>query len=556
MKSPQDIREYVEQQLEQMRTKRNPWFTHWQELADNILPRRMEYLISPNSQKSSLGMNKKIVDPTGTSAARVCAAGMMTGVNSPARPWFRLAVGDVTANQDTGSPEAQWLWDVEKRAEAVLAQSNVYNSLAGAHQDNVVFGSAPIFIYEDYEDVIRAYPCVVGEYFLAVDDRNFPCIIAREFSLSVRAIVKWFSYENCPPDIQSAYDQKSMNQEWTVCHYCEPNTEGWVRKAFKFWECYWIKGSPRDKTLRTKGFFEQPFVCMRWDVLGASPYASSPGMDALPEIKQLFHETNRKAQAIDKMVSPPVVADVAIRNQPTSLLPGGVTYVSGASQIGVKPIFTVQPPIQEMMGDIQEIQNRIKTIFYNDLFMMISQLDTVRTATEIAERREEKLIMLGPVLDRLQNECLDPLITRIFNIMWRGRLLPNPPESIRGREIKVQYVSMLAEAQAASKTIAIERVVGFAGTVAAGAPDVLDRIDVDKAVVLYAEGLRVPAPMIRPDEQVTEMRKAREQERQAATLLDQTQAGANAAKTMSQAEIGGGQNALTAIAGGMADAAA
>lgn len=545
-----EARKYVTQRLESLRSERTSWLTHWREVADYILPRRIRWLISPNDKKRGQGINTKIVDPTGTLAAQVCGAGMMSGVTSPARPWFRLRIGNFSSEGD--SEVSTWLYEVENRMGYVLAQSNIYNCVAAAHEDDVVFGTAVVWIDEDFEDVVRGFNPMLGEFFLAVDERNYPSTLYREFTLSIRAIVAKFGEENCPEEVRNLYKQggNNLDAERIVCHACEKNFNYYVNKKFSYFSCYWLKSAPEDEVLELKGYYEQPFGVFRWNVMSNDAYARSPGMDALPEIKQLQHETNRKAQAIDKMVAPPLVGDIQLRNQPTSLLPGGVTYVNGASKVGLKPIFTVQPPIQEMVGDIQEIQNRIRSIFFNDIFMMISQLDTVRSATEIEARREEKLIMLGPVLDRLQNEALDPIVDRVFGIMLRGKLFPPPPQSIAGANIEVQYISMLAEAQSASKTVGIERLLGFIGTLAAGDPSALDRFNSDEATKEYARALRVSPKILRDDKAVEQMRAQRNQETQAASILQQTQAGAEAARTLSEADVGGGQNALGMMMGG------
>src|SRR5262249_34299473 len=140
------------------------------------------------------------------------------------------------------------------------------------------------------------------------------------------------------------------------------------------------------------GFFEQPFIAPRWDIVSNDAYGRGPGMDALPDIKQLQLEVKRKAQAIDKLVNPPMVADIQLKNQPASLLPGGVTYVSGLAQ-GAKPsfapVYQVMPPVKEIMEDLNEIRQRIKDTFFNNLFQVISQFETRSnvSATEIDARR-------------------------------------------------------------------------------------------------------------------------------------------------------------------------
>ena len=75
--------------------------------------------------------------------------------------------------------------------------------------------------------------------------------------------------------------------------------------------------------------------------------------------------------------------------------------------------------------DIQDVQKRIKEIFFNDLFLMFQQMEAEpRSATAIDARREEKMVMLGPVLERFQNEALDKVIDRVFNIMLRAQTVP------------------------------------------------------------------------------------------------------------------------------------
>ena len=273
-------------------------------------------------------------------------------------------------------------------------------------------------------------------------------------------------------------------------------------------------------------------------------------MDALGDVKQLQQEQKRKAQALDKLVNPPLLADVQLKNQPASLLPGAITYVSGTSQIGMKPVFTVNPPVQEIMLDIEKVQERVKTIFFNDLFMMISQLQTVRTATEIDARREEKLVMLGPVLERFQNEALDKAVDRTFNIMHRAGLLPPAPQEIQGQHVDIEYVSMLAEAQRAVGTSALERLAAQAGNLAAVDPTVLDKIDFDQFISVYGNLLSIDPRVIRDDKAVAQVRAQRQQAQEQQTALAMTDPAVKGAQVLSKTDVGGGQNALAAMLGG------
>jgi hypothetical protein len=233
-------------------------------------------------------------------------------------------------------------------------------------------------------------------------------------------------------------------------------------------------------------------------------------MDALGDTKQLQQEQKRKAQAIDKMVNPPMVADVAMKNQPASGLPGGVTYVTGFSRErpGFAPAYQVVPPIAELKQDINEVQERIKRTFFNNLFTDISDLKTVRSATEIEARREEKLLML-PVIKRLDKEALSVAIERTWAIMMRGKLFPPPPQEVVGHLIGIKYVSPFAMAMLAAETTAIERAMAFSGNLAAEFPNIKDNVDEDATWHIYVDALGTDPRISRSDEDRDAIRKER-----------------------------------------------
>ncbi len=539
--------------LEALRADRYSWMAHWLQLANFILPRRYMWLVPTSQTLRGQPLNNYIIDSTGTIAARTCASGMLAGIVSPSRPWFKAKLQGFT-NSDTSNPVSLWLAEVEKRMLRVFAESNFYDSVGTLFMDLVVFGTAPMIVYEDFDDVIRCFNPCAGEYFVGSSPRLHINQFFREFTYTADQLAEEFGEENLSTNARNLLRQPGGGQrQIVVCHAIRPN-RGEMPARFSECEYYWEKGQPKgsdgnDLFLRKRGFFEPPFVCPRWDTTGNDSYGRSPGMDALGDIKQLQQETKRKAQALDKMVNPPLVGDVQLKNQPATQIPGGITYVAGANNVGLKPLFQVMPPVQEIMLDIQEIQQRIRTIFFNDLWLMISQLQTVRSATEIDARREEKLIMLGPVLERFHNEALDPLINRTFNIMLRGGLLPEAPEEIQGSVLQIQYTSMLATAQNAAATASIERLFAQAGSLVAVQPDVMDNIDVDEGLADYAEKLDVPPKIIRSVEEVAMIREMRMKQKQQQDALLATDALAKAGKTMSETDVGGGQNAVQMMLG-------
>ena len=530
--------------MAELKTARYPFWTLWREVADYFLPKRYVWLQSHNENRARQAKNPYILDSTGTIAARVLASGMMNGITSPSRPWFRLRVPGFDTEGDAVSV---WADECVRRMLFVMSESNFYNAMAVLYLDLVVFGSAAVLIYEDEDDIIRCYNPALGEFYLGQDHRLAVDTFAREFQQSAKQLVSRFGEENVSPRVRDAWKkQDAASLKLTsVMHLIEPNQDGnvMVPKKFKFRETYWEAGTS-DRVLYQGGFNELPGIFPRWELTANDAYGTSPAMDALPDVIQLQQETKRKAQGLDKMINPPIVADIQLQHRPTALVPGGVTFIAGANSFGAKPLYQISPPLQEMTMDIQQVQLRIRETLHNNLFQMISQLETVRSATEVDARREEKLVLLGSVLERFENEALDPAINRIFAIMDRQGMLPEAPEELEDAELEIQYVSILSTAQSAVSAAPTERWIGFIGNLAAVVPDALKIPNWDELIRNYGVAIGVQARDMRPREDVA-AEQAAEQEKQAmAEATEVAGAGAEGAKLLSETDVGGGSNAL------------
>lgn len=560
-----ELRIRSDNRLRQLEDFRYTWWVHWREIADYILPRRYRWLITPNQWNRGSPINQRIIDNTATRALRNLAAGMMSGVTSPSRPWFRLTV----SNEDiAGRDEVRlWLDDTAERMRKVMAASNYYTAKAMQFVDLGCFGTAPMLIYEDIglpsSNIIRCFNPCAGEYFCAVGPNFTVDTLARKFVLTIDQTVREFGIYNVGPDTRTAYEGQGANldREIIVAHMIEPNPNynpaggpamNGLPAHFAFRELYWEWGASAPNLLRYRGFFDQPFSVPRWDVNGNDPYGRSPGMDALGDVKQLQVQQKRKSEGINKMVNPPMLADVSMKNLPASLLSGDVTYVANTNGVGFKPVFETRIPVEEISKDIAEVQERIRDTFFNDLFLMISNLDTVRSATEIEARREEKLMMLGPVLERYQNESLSPDIVRIYRIMMRNGLFAPVPDALLGAVVQPVYVSSLADMQRATITTAIERLVAFVGSLTAVDASAPDKVDFDTAIDMYGDALHVPQKVIRTGRVLQQVRDARAQQDQQLANAQTSQALVQGAQTLSQTEVGGGQNALQMILNGPA----
>lgn len=539
----------LQQRIEAERNTRMSWWTHWALLSSVYSPRRYKWFITPNQYNRGSQMNAQIVDETGVLAARTLQSGMMSGMTSNLRPWFKIRLG-VPALDDLQSVKV-WCKQVEDQMYRVFDESNFYSCIGIMYLDLAIFGSACMLEYEDYDDVVRFQNLALGEFFFVADSKQRVTGVFREFTLTVEQMVDQFGLQSVSQSTRDAYKaggaQRSL--EKIVCHVVEPNTQMWVGgvnkmsglvpNKFAYREVYWEKTAAPDELLSCSGLEESCAIAARWNIVGNDAYGYSPGMDGYPAVMQLQTEQRRKAEAIDKVVRPPMVGSMSMKSEPSSTLPGSITYVPQLDgKDGYRAAYQIDPHLQWLIQDIEAVQQRVEEIFFVPLFLMISQLETVRTATEIDARKEEKLIQLGPVIERFQNEVLDPVIERTFNIMSRhpGVLPPAPPE-IQGMAIKVQYVSMLAEAQRAASTAAIERVMSLTGNLMGVVPSVGDVIDWDEAIRDYADRLGVNPQIVKALQDVMAIRQARAEKEQQAEALQVTAASVQGAATLAKAGL-------------------
>lgn len=559
------LRSHFEARLIALRNWRQSWWTqNWSDLAQFILPRRSIWLTqstggnpNPNNMTRGRQINTAIADPTATLAVRVCSAGLMSGLASPSRPWFKVIPAvhrlDIDANARI------WLDEVEDRMYTVIAGSNFYNSFAQECEDLVVFGTGPSIIYEDEKDIIRLYNPAVGEYYLSSGSTMRVDGLYRLFVMTVAQMADFFGIESCPKEIQDLWNQKgnALEIERQVAHAIEPNfglngsDVGKIAGNFTWREVYWLYGAGSNKPLSIRGFVDQPFTSARWSIQSNDAYGRSPGMDVLPDVMQLQVMTRRMAEAIEKQVRPPLIGSMELKNKPTSTLPGHLTYVSDLGpKSGIRPIYEVNPDIRAMAENIQAIERRIQAGLFNDLFLMLEQkVNEEMTAYEVAQKIQEKLQVLGPVIESLIAESLKPKLRRIFNIMKRKGLISPPPDSLKGIPLDLEFVSMLSIAQKGAATGGIERLLQMVGSAAPIFPQIRDNVDIDSLTREYNDLLGNPQKVLKGPDAVEETRQEQlqqAQQQQQMNAMEQTSKIANnlapAGKVLQGVPVQGGQS--------------
>jgi hypothetical protein len=521
-----------------LKRERSSYDGHWNDLAEHIMPRKIR-LQTSSGQNTGSKKNQKINNNTATRSLRILASGMMAGITSPARPWFRLSTPDPDLNER--QDVLQWVGTVRDRMLEIFARSNLYNVLAKVYFGLGGFGTAAMLVEEDDDDVIRARIFPLGSYCLATDHKQRVTTLYRETTLTVEQIFQRFDPENISTRVKTLQRNGELDTACDVMHVIEPNDKRVPSLADKdgmAFRSVWYEtgGDEHGPLLGYGGFEEQPMMCPRWNTDGDEAYGDCPGMDALPDTRQLQLFERRKAQAFDKIVNPPMTAPAAMKSQRNSILPGDVTYVvAGAMNQKFEPAHIVDSRALQIGEELSRIERRIASTFFADLFLLLANSSVPSmTAREIEERHEEKMLQLGPVLEGLHDELLEPLIDRTFAIMLRRGLIPQPPEVLQGQDLRVEEISILAQAQKLVGTVAVERLAQFALSLSAQVPDITDKIDWDEMVDTYADLLGTPPELVVADDEVRRKREQRTQQIQAqqaeqvaATAKDATVAASN-----------------------------
>ena len=541
------IREDCGKRWEALKSERTSWLPHWKEISEVLLPRSGRFL--PTDQNNGAKRHRAILDNSGTRALRTLTGGMMAGMSSPARQWFRLTTSEPTLDEN---PDVKkWLGDVTTIMQLVFQRSNVYRALQTSYEELGAFGTSATILLDDFDNVIHCMPLTIGEYAIATDARGTVDTLYREFRMTVSSLVQEFGYGNVSEHVKKLFNDKEYDKWVTVVNAIEPRYKRDVTKKdaknMPWRSVYFEARGGGEKLLRESGFKRFPALCARWNVTGGDIYGTSPGMEALGDLRQLQQQQYYKSKAIAMQADPPMVAPTDMRDQEASLIPGGIVYADNAGSTGlVRSAVDVKLDITALLADIQDVRQRIDAAFYKDIFLMIGQSQNSRmTATEIAERHEEKMLMLGPVLERLNAELGAPLVKGTFERMAEVGLLPKMPQVLNQIDLNVEFVSILAQAQRAVVTNGIDRFTQNLGTLIAIKPELADKFNADYWADYYADALGIDPQLVVGAKDVALIRQQRAQAQQAQMQQVEAQAqadvnlkNAKAAQAQSQAQGG------------------
>jgi hypothetical protein len=493
----------------------------WRQISQYVAPNRGVFdLDEPNQGRRRDG---KLIDSATPRALGVLQSGMQGGLTSPSRAWFKLQVSD--PELAALPPVMRWTDEVRDRIASVLAQSNLYNCLHGIYGEIGAFGIGALMVEDDDEEIVRGKLMTAGEYYVAFDAGQNLNAFGRTFRMTAGQMRGRFGMDRLSPGARGAAE-RGRPEDWFVVNHIIVEDEN-HDTPMPYLSVYWEEGQERE--LDAAGYEEFPVLCPRWEAIGSDFYGYGPGWFALGESKALQQMWYDMLAAQELLINPPVFAPPMAKNAEVDIRPGAVNYVTEPTQI--QPVFQARPDTQGQMAVIENSRQMINQIFYSDLFLMIAQLDMGKmTATEAQIRKEERMQMLGPVIERLEHELLNPLIRRTFGVMNRRGMFPLPPPEMEGRDMTIEYVSMLAVAQKASGMSEIGNLLAVMAQVAQMNPEVIDKLDADEVIDQFVRLSNIPSALVRSDEETEALRQARAAQQRQAQEMTAMQAQAASAK--------------------------
>jgi len=508
-----DLSKELKDNLSRLQSKRQTWESHWQEVADYMLPRKSD--INRERQKGDK-RNIQIFDGTAVHSLELLASSLHGMLTSNANRWFQLRYKESLLNDSDEARE--WLEDATDKMYIAFQRSNFQTEIFENYHDLIAFGTSCLFIEEDKDDIVRFSARHIKEIFISEDERGFVDTIYRKFKLTAKAALEKFGKENLSKDILVKF-QKTPFDDVEIVHVVRPRNIFNPRKLDKqnmpFQSIYMEYETGH--IISIGGFREFPYVVPRYLKASNEIYGRSPGMNSLPDVKVLNKMVEVSLKAAQKQVDPPLlVADDAVI-LPIRTAPGSINYFRSGSRDTIQPLnIGANNPLGLNMED--QRRNAISRTFHVD--QLLIQENRTMTATEVMQRNQEKMRILGPVIGRLQQELLQPLIIRVFNIMLRNKLFVEAPRILENQEVDIEYVSPVAIAQKGSELESIMRGLELFGSISQIAP-VTDYIDENGLVKRIINILGLPAKMIKSDKEVEQIRAVRQQEQAAQMQMQQ-----------------------------------
>ena len=484
-----------------LKGKRGSWESHWQEVAEYIFPRRADFNVEREGGDKRM---TRIYDSTGIQALELLAAGLHGMATNPASRWFSLKTDDDALNENDKVRE--YLSSVEDRNFSRLhsPRSSITTHLHELYLDYAAFGTAVMFIGTSKDENLLFQTRFLGECVIDENAEGMVDTVIRLFRMSVRQVMqKWG--DKCSEDVKKQFREGKLDAPVELIHAVYPREDRDQHKETPDnmpWASIYLEKKEKHE-LQNGGFEEFPYAVPRWYKVAGEKYGRSPAMTSLPDVKMLQEMMKTTIKAAQKIVDPPLLVPDDGMLGPVRTVPGGLNFYRGDREIVPLQTGGNIPISLEMM---QDLRNRILSTFFVDQLQMTGDADM--TATEVIQRTEERMRLLGPILGRMEAELLGPIISRVFGILLRSNELPVQPEELDGVEWRVEYVSPIALAQRGQKVERAVQMLTIAGQLAAFDPNLMARFNGEGFLPWIAGELGVDPDLVLDDDEFAEKQQA------------------------------------------------
>jgi len=509
-----DLAKQLLKRFDRLKSNRQNWESHWQEVADYMQPRKAD--VTKTRSKGDK-RTELIFDSSPLQAVELLASSLHGMLTNPSTTWFSLRFkgGEFEDNDEAKA----WLEDATEVMYTAFNKSNFQQEIFELYHDLITFGTAAMFIEDDEEDTLKFSTRHINEMYISENDKGRIDTIFRKFRLTARAAIQKFG-ANVSDNIVTV-NRKDPYEEIEILHAIYPRSDFNPKKQDKAnmpFESVYLEAGTGDE-LSVSGFKEFPFVVPRYLKASHEIYGRSPAMTALPDVKMLNEMSKTTIKSAQKQVDPPLLVPDDGFILPVRTVPGGLNFYRAGTRDRIE---TLNIGANTPLGLNMEEQRRdsIRNAFYVNQLQM--QNGPQMTATEVIQRNEEKMRLLGPVLGRLQSELLKPLIDRAFAIILRKNMFRPAPEELSGQDIEIEYVSPLAKAQKSNELQSIMRGIEILGSLANVAP-VFDHVNMDKLVKHLMDVVGVPQKVLKSASEVQATREEKQQQEQEAQQMAQMQ---------------------------------
>lgn len=524
----------------------------WRELNEYVLPWSGRFLFSDRDIKE-IRRGKNVYNSVTNNAVETAASGLHGGLTSPSRPWFELTASDPDLMED--AEVKTWIYNLLLNERRVLSKSNFYGMIGVLYREMLVYGQGVMLIESDIKNGgIRCRTLTCGEYRLAAGSDLRINTLYRKYAATAAQLREDFEEKNLSQAVKDALKHGRLDDVFYIIHCIQPwgTFDSSTHPTWEYESVYFEESSDdHDLLLARRGYRTKPFVAVRWGVKGDDVYGYGPGVMSLSDIRQLQTQERAYVNAVNWVADPAWVVPTSLKDRVANgdIRPGVVVEADTQDAQVIRPLMSQGFDFNNIRQKIAEVVERIREAFYNPLFLMVTSRQQAMTATEVAQLVEEKSAVLGPVLESIQSEVFDVVIERIYDIMDNElTIIPPAPESLRGADLKVEYISLLAKAQRIAGFGDLQYFLGIAGQVIQAFPDSAKKLNADEIIDVVATTIAIPPKVVRTDREVEAIRKQEAQQMQQRQQMENIPAIAGAARDLSQAEPAA-NNALGMLAG-------